>query len=241
MTAIYQDYINDLKDSLTSPLLIEVQKKHIEELKSNDSAFSDEDSYHNIYNKLLTDENTTNVVIVNAEKDKNTQILNAFYKKTNVALKNKLGINSLVKAGVYFATMGLGELVSKDITNKASELLGDNLDKVTKVFDNDWINEQISKKVTEKPANIVTDTAEDVGNTQAERLNAKHQFGSELFISANAKASLLALAKNMCEYHTPHQAMQFTLKLLTALGIDAPKLIVINNPFNLDSASLSLL
>jgi len=243
MTTLYQDYINDLKDSLTSPLLIEVQTKHIEELKNNDSAFSAEDSYHNTYDKMLTNKNkkTTNVVIIDAEKGENTQILNAFYEKTNVALKNKLGINSLVKAGVYFATMGLGELVSKDITNKASELLGDNLDKVTKVFDNDWINEQINKKVTEKPANIVTDAVEDAGNTQVDKLNAKHQFGSELFISKNAKASLLELANNISEYHTPHQAMQFTLKLITALGLDAPKLIVINNPFNLDSASLSLL
>lgn len=241
MTTIYQDYINDLKDSLSTPLLIEVQKKHINELKNNNSDFSDEVSYHNIYDKSLTHSNTSNVVVVNAVKGDNTQILNAFYEKTNVALKNKLGINSLVKAGVYFATMGLGELVSKDITNIASELLGDNLDKVTKVFDNDWINEQISKKVTEKPANIVTDAAEDIGNTQAEKFNEKHQFGSELFVSESAKVSLLALANNMSEYHTPHQAMQFTLKLITALGLDAPKLIVINNPFNLDSASLSLL
>ncbi|MBA6365726.1 hypothetical protein H4J42_18450, partial [Colwellia sp. BRX8-8] len=241
MTTLYQDFISDLEDSKLSPLLIEVQKKHIDELTYNDSTFSAENSYLNIYNNVLTNKNTTNVVIIDATKGKNTQILNAFYEKTNMALKNKLGINSLIKAGVYFATMGLGELVSKDITNKATELLGDNLDKVTKVFDNDWINEQISKQITKKPASLVTDTVEDAGNTGVEKLNEKHQLGSELFISKNAKPSLLDLANNISEYQTPHQAMQFTLKLLTALGLDAPKLIVINNPFNLDSASLSLL
>lgn len=236
MTALYQDFMSDLFDSRQSPLLIEVQKKHFDQLKNDNETFSELVSYRKIYDAEFSDKELTNLIIINAADGEKTQILNTIYHLVSKSLKNKKALDSVLKVSVYFSTLGFAELVDDNITSKISDVVTDYKDKLTEI-----LGDKGSEYITEKPVNIVIDTIENSAKRATEAANERHQLGSELYLSNQAKKCLLELATNISTYHTPHQAMQFTLKLITALGLDAPKLIVINNPYNLDSASLSLL
>lgn len=237
MSEIFLELKNDIKSSKAKPVLLELYTKNLAELKKRNINFSLLDTCIEIYDTDLTHTNKTNVIYIEAKLGEPTQILNAFLENTAESLKNKLGIDSLIKAGVYFATLGIGELLSENLIKNISSMVDDSIEKLPDIFDSEWVNKQIQ----EKPASAINNTIEDLGNSKTEKLNEKHQLGTNLFISRQAKTKLLELAQNISSYHTPHQAMEFTLKLLTILSINAPKIIIINNPYNLDSASLSLL
>ncbi|WP_299804959.1 AAA family ATPase [uncultured Shewanella sp.] len=241
MSTLHDDYISDLQDSLTSPLLLEIQKKHILQLKQDVPEFSEVVTYHSIYNAELPHNNKTNIITINAEAGKNTQIFSTIYHLIGDELRNKLLIDSALKFSIFFAAQGVGDFLGDVMNSKVS-------DTFKKTFS--WLNESLSdnpladtaiNSVVDKPVDIVSGQIEDLAVKGADKANDKHTLGRKLYLSDTAQAEMRALATQMSEEQTPHQVMQFLLKLLIALGAGAPKLIVINNPFNLDAASIALL
>ncbi|MDO6693554.1 tetratricopeptide repeat protein [Aliiglaciecola sp. 3_MG-2023] len=227
MTTLYQDFTNDLIAARQTARLIEVQKKHIEQLKKENEIFSEFETYRKIYDAELSNYNLTNIIVIDANAGEKAQILNAIYHLISSSLKAKKTIDSLLKLVVSFSTMGLADLVAENVTSQISDLI-------------DTVVDKFSEDISEKSVSMALDKVEDVSNNIADLANKRHQLGSELYLSNEAQKCLLELATNISQEHTPHQAIQFTMKLITSLGLDAPKLIVINNPYHLDSASLSL-
>ncbi|MGS0724754.1 tetratricopeptide repeat protein, partial [Shewanella sp. 0m-11] len=241
MTTLHDDYISDLQDSLTSPLLLEIQKKHILQLKQDVPEFSEVVTYHSIYNAELPHNDKTNIITINAEAGKNTQIFSTIYHLIGDELRNKLLIDSALKFSIFFAAQGVGDFLGDVMNSRVS-------DTFKKTFS--WLNESLSdnpladtaiNSVVDKPVDIVSGQIEDLAVKGADKANDKQTLGRKLYLSDTAQAEMRALATQMSEEQTPHQVMQFLLKLLIALGTGAPKLIVINNPFNLDAASIALL
>ncbi|PMG51130.1 AAA family ATPase [Shewanella sp. 10N.286.52.B9] len=241
MTTLHKDYISDLKDSSTSPLLIEVQKKHILQLKLDVPEFSEVAAYHDIYNAELPNNAKTNVITINAEAGKNTQVFSAIYHLIGDELRNKLLIDSALKFSIFFAAQGIGDALGNVVNSKISDTLKEAFTWLKDSLSDNYLTGKATEYIVEKPAEEIADQIEGVAIKGADKANDKHALGRKLYISDSAQVEIKALATQMSEEQTPHQAMQFLLKLLIALGDGAPKLIVINNPFNLDAASISLL
>jgi hypothetical protein len=235
MLSITDDYNNDLAHSRTTPLLIEVQKKHLEQLKKENEHFSEAACFRKYYDQGLADTRMTNVIIIDTVKGNASQIFTVLYHLLADSFRNKLNIEAALKLGVFCLTAGFSEMVSDSINDDLMNHIDDVKDKISGLS-----NDTVGEYVAEKPLSSLSDSLEDGGKSMAENVNGSHQLGSELYLSKKAQEGLLALATNMSEKHTAHQGMQFTIELITTLCIDAPKLIVINNPFDLDSASLSL-
>jgi hypothetical protein len=230
MTSLYSDLISDLEDARKSSLLIEIQRKHIDQITQERSDFIFENYCENIFNKSLGAKET-NVVVVDAERGTQAQILTTLYALLKDSLKNKKSLDSSLKLGLYFATLGLSELIDKSISNNVSDFLGKTID---------GIDDSISRWIGDKAEEQATDSVEDTANKIINTGNSNHQHGTELYLSEEAKAKVLGLATKLSSSHTPHEAMQFMVEFISSLGLGAPKLIVINDPFSLDVESLSL-
>ncbi|MCL1066883.1 tetratricopeptide repeat protein, partial [Shewanella olleyana] len=241
MTTLHDDYISDLQDSVNTPLLIEVQKKHILQLKQDKPEFSEAATYHNVYDAELSHDDTTNIITINAEAGKNSQIFSAIYHLIGDELRNKLVIDSALKLSIFFASQGIGDVLG-DVTNtKASDLFKETISWLKDSLSDSSLVDTSVKGAIDKSTGMVADQVESVAIKGADKANDKHELGRKLYLSDSAQAEIKAIATHLSEEHTPHQAMQFLLKLLITLGDGAPKLIVINDPFNLDVASLALL
>ncbi|MBA6377426.1 ATP-binding protein, partial [Colwellia sp. BRX8-2] len=241
MTTFYNDYISDLQGSLTTPLLIEVQNKHIDQLKKDIPDFSEIAAYENAYNAELYDVPMTNVITINAQAGKEAQIFSEIYHLIGKELRNKLLIDSALKFSIFFTAQGIGDIIGGALDGKVSESLKEILHWCKESLGENLFTDKAKEYVVEKPAKTIADKIEDVAVFGANKANSKQKLGRKLHLNDSAQASLKGLAVQMSGNQTPHQAMQFLLDLLNVLGKDAPKLIVINNPFNLDAASLSLL
>jgi len=237
VTDPYQNIKKSVEASINSPLLIEVQKKHLPNTTPLDILFIPNELCREVYNvNVEEDSSLTNVIIVGAEKGETKKgetinILEAVYSQTQNALKNKLGVDALIKVGIGFATLGLGDFFKECIPDSVTQTLS--------VVDTGI--DMANKKVEEFPGSTISGAVEDKTNTLTEKKAGENNLGNKLFVSKGAEASLKKLAENISEYHTPQKAMEFTYKFIMALSVGAPKLIVINNPYKLDSASFSLL
>lgn len=89
---INENYTNDLKKSLTTPLLIELNRKDIIELKN----FGLNEAIK-VYDNLIKDENSTNVIYVDGDLnyDKDSIILlETILSKTNTQIQSAKNLNN---------------------------------------------------------------------------------------------------------------------------------------------------
>jgi hypothetical protein len=230
MTSLYSDLVSDLEGALKTSLLIEIQKKHIENITQERSDFVLENHCRQTFNKGLS-ETKTNVIIIGAKRGAQAQILTTLYVLLKKSFETQKEIESSLKLGLYFATLGLSELVDSSITDNVTDVLSKSIDAIDGTISK-WIGDEVEDQAM--------DNAEDAVDKVLNATNAKHQIGTELYLNKEAKGLLSRLATDLSNSHTPHEAMQFMVKFISSLGIGAPKLLVINDPFSLDIESLSL-
>jgi hypothetical protein len=228
MTSLYADLISDLEDARKASLLIEIQKKHIDQIIQEKSDFVLEHYCKNIYNKDLS-ATKTNVIFIDAKRGAQAQILATLYTQLGGRLKSEKSLESALKLGVFFATLGLSDLVDSSITDSVSDFLRESID---------VIDGPASRWVGDKAEAEAIEAAE--GNVDKILNAVSHRDNAELYLSKDAGKKLLEFATKLSRSHTAHEAMQFMVEFILSLGIGAPKLLVINDPFSLDAESLSL-
>lgn len=224
------DLTNDLKKARKAFLLIEIQKKHLERLYKDNSNFELEACYREVFDKGHN-KARTNIIFVNARRGGEAQILTRLYELLSPNLKTKKTIESSLKLGLYFATLGLSELVDNSVTEDITDFLNKSAN-ATNDLASKWFGDEVEDQIIDK----AEETTEKLFNAA----NQNHHIGTELFLTQTAQEQLFELASDLARTHTPHEAMEFTMKFVSSLGIGAPKLLVINDPFSLDSESLSL-
>ncbi len=230
MESTYQDLKKDLVDAHSSFLLIEIQDKHAQQIQLEYKGYSLEKEAIGVFDNNAL-QGTTNVVIVNPEEGIQAQILNTLYSLISDDLKAQKSLDSAIKFGIYASTLGLSDLVSDSMASSITDFLSETVT---------MVGEKVSTAFGDTATNTLFSETENVTVKLAEKITRASTVISKLYISPAGQRRLLELAEQLSSVHTPHEAMTFTINLLSALGIDAPKCIIINDPFSLDAASLSL-
>ncbi|MGI2176355.1 hypothetical protein [Shewanella ulleungensis] len=238
----YEDMLADLSMAREKPLLIEVQRKTIDNLHQNINGFSLLKTYRNQFDldangMPLNDKKVTNIIYIDANTDNKSQLLNSIYLAIGDQLKNKLRIDALLKLASVAGSDVFGDLILEpvgDLFSYSKDFFKDNLwDSDLIKSASEWIKDLSKETIEEK----VGDYTESKGKEFAiNQINC-----SKLYLTADSEEKLLELASSLSSKETAHQIMEYTYELLSSLSLGAPKLIVVNNPQYLDSASISIL
>lgn len=81
----------------------------------------------------------------------------------------------------------------------------------------------------------------DIGGTGAEAIAGQFSSKDSIYLSMAARKRLKELAPRLSDEATSHETLQLALEMLLVTGLGAPKVIVVDDPFRLDDASLALL
>ncbi|TYC63833.1 tetratricopeptide repeat protein [Marinobacter sp. BW6] len=81
----------------------------------------------------------------------------------------------------------------------------------------------------------------DIGGTGAEAIAGQFSSEDSIYLSPDARKRLKELAPRLSDKATSHETLQLALEMLLVTALGAPKVIVVNDPFRLDDASLALL
>jgi len=227
---IHQDFIRDLNEATETTLLIEVYKRHVEAMRRHNEAFDEYAVCRDVFDEKLTDRQT-NVIRVDAKADQPNQLMSQIYALVGADLKQRASIDAALKLAIHVSTMGLSELVNSSISDAISNTVNELVD---------GIGSKITDFISSRAEAELVNAAGDKSLEAIEGTDATNVKGMELFLSHDARKQLLELASSAPDVSTPHEAMQYIVKLIEVLGIGAPKLIVINDPFSLDVASLAL-
>lgn len=221
MSELHKKLINDIKAAHKNTHLIEVQKKHLNFINENGAEFvSLLTDCRSVFDADLEDYSKTNIIVIDANSELTTQIFSQIYSLTYEMMKNNLGFDCLIKTALFIGMGGLSDLVNDQIDKVASQ-------------GTEWLSEKF--------ASLILDKFEGKLDSTGKSINSKNTVGNELYISDEGKKAIESLANQTSQIHTPYEAMQLSIKILRTLAKDAPKLIFINDPINLDSSSLSLL
>ena len=229
MVSLFAGLIGDLEHARRASLLIEIQRKHIEEIVKEHPTFELKNYCDNIFNKGLP-QLKTNVVVIDASNKEKAQLLHAFIGLIEDSLKRKKEIDSALNLGLHFATLGLSEFIDGSITDNVANYIDETWDVVQ-----ESVSHFLGKKVEDKIVGKAEEGTEQLINSTT----VYYQPGTTLYLSKKAKAKLTSLTNKLIKKHSPSEAMQFLVELVATLGDDAPKLLVINDPFSLDAESLS--
>lgn len=189
--------------------------------------------YKKVYDKRLSDSTLTNVLMIDANNDNRSQILKAVFESIHTDLRQRLGLDAVIR---LFSFMGVNEL-SSAFSEHVNSLLGDSLNSLFEHNAGDWAANYSVNKVQEKLGDSVEDKAVDT----ATHIRDKKQFSNHLFLTSAATTKLIELHKSVPKSATPVKVMAFALSLIETIAIDAPKLIVVNNPTQLDAVSFALI
>lgn len=229
MVSLFSGLIGDLEHARRASLLIEIQRKHIEEIVKEHPTFELKNYCDNIFNQGLP-QLKTNVVVIDASNKEQAQLLHAVIGLIEESLKRKKEIDSALNLGLHFATLGLSEFIDGSITDNIANYIDETWD----VFQ-ESVSQFFGKKVEEKIVGKAEEGTEQLINST----KVYYQPGTTLYLSKKAKAKLTSLTNKLIKNHSPSESMQFLVELVATLGEDAPKLLVINDPFSLDAESLS--
>lgn len=229
MASLFSGLIGDLEHASRASLLIEIQRKHIEEIVKEHPTFKLKNYCDNIFNKGLP-QLKTNVVVIDASNKKQAQLLHAVIRLIEDSLKRKKEVDSALNLGLHFATLGLSEFIDGSITDNVANYIDETWD----IFQEN-VSHFLGKKVEEKIVGKAEEGTEQLINST----KVYYQPGTTLYLSKKAKAKFTSLTNKLIKKHSPSDAMQFLVELVATLGDDAPKLLVVNDPFSLDAESLS--
>lgn len=226
MASLFSGLIGDLENARKSSLLIEVQQKHLDEILKEQPNFELKNYCNSIFNQSLPPLKT-NVVFIDASPNNQAQILHAVFNLIEDSLKREKEVDSALKLGLYCATLGLSEFIDSSITNNVSNYI------------DGFLDEGIARWLGTKAEGYALNKAEEAADQIINTSKAHYLPGTTLYLAKAAKQKLTSLTDKLNVNHSPSEAMQFMVELVATLGEDAPKLIVINDPFSLDAESLS--
>jgi hypothetical protein len=225
------NYENDIKNSLTTPKLIELNKKDLDSFRNDSNytcsinlAFS---SAKKIYDSNLNNSNQTNIINLDLPLQANNESNNILLFETLLkmlepeikTIKNK----KIIKESLHTATSVL--LSSAGIE---SDFLSENI--------TSYFQETIEYGIEKYGEYIVEKGHEDI-----ELSTSIHNNDKTIFIQNNQKNKIEELFNSFDSKKSPAETFKFILELFCILSSDAPKLIFINNPNNLDKDSIAIL
>jgi hypothetical protein len=111
-------------------------------------------------------------------------------------LKSEKSLESALKLGVFFATLGLSDLVDSSITDSVSDFLRESID---------VIDGPASRWVGDKAEAEAIEAAE--GNVDKILNAVSHRDNAELYLSKDAGKKLLEFATKLSRSHTAHEAI----------------------------------
>lgn len=231
MTIIYQDFLNDLKNSQTTPLLIEVQKKHIKQMAKEKENFSLRNACEKLYNDHLNAK--TNIIEIDAKLGVESQLLSELMSCLKPYFDSQLTSEKWANLAIGSAMIG----ASLSTGGLAGGLLG-----LTGTAGLD--EDSVTEKVRSFAANFLDGKIENESTKITEtKINSANK---ELFLSQAGKDKVPEILNRVNQHQTPHQMLELSLELLKSISLGnksspAQKLIIINNPYDLDSSSFSIL
>ena len=254
--SILKNYQQDLIKSLSSPLLIELNKKDIKQFGTNglDNAILNAQS---IYNRSISIKESTNLIYINGNKynidnikdDNPVILLEEIIKLTSKQIQSQKNIN-IVKAGVkgalsYFTGSLVKESISEYVDagiDQVSDMLSDTAEDVLE-FISEELDYNFTDEILGKITNNINETLDNAStNILEESINKK------LNLSINAKNKLDELSSQFNSDLTPIGIFSLILQLILAMAIKSDdkkeicnKIIFINNPHKLDKDSLAVL
>ncbi|MGR5528796.1 ATP-binding protein [Vibrio alfacsensis] len=238
----YEELLADLSMARKIPLLIDIQRNMIEQLHSNDNEFSLNTACRHQFDLDSTDtplgnDELTNIIYIDAKQDSKSQLLQSIHSMIGDQLRTKLRFDALLKLASLASSDTFGNIVSEPI----SDLFSYSKDFIK---ENVWESELLEstfQKIRDLSTDAISEKMGDATEIKGRELSINKGFGNKLFITTEAEEKLLEIASSLNSQETPHQIMEYTFELLSALSLGAPKLIVINNPQYLDHASISIL
>lgn len=231
MTTIYQDFLNDLKNSQTTPLLIEVQKKHIKEMAKEKENFSLRNACEKLYNDHLNAK--TNIIEIDAKLGVESQLLSELMSCLKPYFDSQLTSEKWANLAIGSAMIG----ASLSTGGLAGGLLG-----LTGTAGLD--EDSVTEKIRSFAANFLDGKIENESTKITEtKINSANK---ELHLSQAGIDSIPKILKRVNQHQTPHQMLELSLELINSISIGdesgpAQKLIIIDNPYYLDSSSFSIL
>ncbi len=247
-----ENYLQDLSISRHTPRFIEVEESEIERVLEDVGSSVQKNSVSETFCKIaskvydvdkkkkLLEDSYTNVLLL---KPQQTLVdLLDFYLKGH--FKNRLIRNILVEGVALCVT----KVTSSALEDYVSQGVEKSLDSVEKLL-NEAASRVSALEVWTPIENFfssrVGDVIEDatggfVGSAGA-HLNDNWDAVSKLHLTNKSKTALDEVFERINEAKTPNEAVNALLSMLITIGFEAPKLIVIEDPYSLDEASLKLI
>lgn len=248
----------DLKKSIKSPLLLEINYKDLKKIQNDFKLNTLEKCSTQIielaseyYDKSLKDStNYTNVLEINNVVGTDTiliydELMNHLEEKIKRDLKLDIAKN-IIDATVTFGLKKFGfdiinslssGYASQIITNTTSMLV-ENLDMLQDHISEKYIQELMEYPFEKSSERILDDVTDLTKLSDPQKEN--DDVDKKLFISSSAKDALRSAYNEFSEV-TFSQALRLLLDLIVLTATDSPKLIIIRNPLKLDMVSLSII
>ncbi|MFT5675454.1 MAG: hypothetical protein ACI808_001385 [Paraglaciecola sp.] len=240
------NFHHDLLRSQTTPLLIELNQDDIKRLYKGATSAQLQSLpvlvAQQTYNKNRSDK-ATDILLINADAKGSSAsfvLLDTMLEQLRSELKgikNLATLKESLKAAASVATGGMLNDFIGDQLDKGMDFIFDEVGEHFSKMLTDVVgkNMDLSKTVLSNVENLLHD---NLGNSLGDVLNKVSQ--QQLYLSSTAKAEINLLSNAFSKSQKP-DIFQLAFKLLLAIGLDAPKLIYVNNPHQLDDNSLALL
>lgn len=240
------NYVQDLQKSKTTPLLIELSKKDLDQLckESVCGVTMSIALAKELYDASLKDTTETNLIFIDADKASNDEHIHLLDKFLDLihdqvqTMKNldiaKEGISaglSAVTGGIVNDTVGsfINDSVSLVVDNITDEFTGLIVDTTLEHVD---VGEKLSDMLESKAFDFVNDKSVNF----LDRLKEK-----KLYLSSESKEAIKKLSEDFKKELTPAESFRLILQLMLSAAINKPKVLFIKNPHKLDEDSLAIL
>ncbi|MCD4667711.1 MAG: ATP-binding protein, partial [Sulfurimonas sp.] len=244
---ILENYIKDIFNSRTTPLLIELSKDDLDSICLNGvcglniSLATAREVYDN---DEVRKRKETNVIFIDTDKITNvesTYLFEELLTSVEGIIKTIKNLN-IAKKGISIVlsslTGGISKTLFSDFVDDGIELVfGTVMSDVNDVLVEEGID-QIdlgAKLLDEINARVI----EAINNKTVKTIQEKKN--DNIYISDSSRKILKELSENFAEESTPAEYIRLAIKIMLSIAIDMPKAIFIKNPHKLDKDSLAIL
>lgn len=244
---LLKNYAQDLLKSRTTPLLLELSKKDLDQMCNNgvsginiSLALAKE-----IYDSSLENTTETNLIYIDANYAKNfehTFLLEAFLNIIEDQIKSIKNFN-IVKVGMV---QTLSFLTGRLVDNKTiTEFIKNDVDTVLDYIERNITDTLIgitleNKDVVKELSSLFEDKIFDIVGYKTANFTDTLK-DKKLYLSQKSKEAIKGLSEHFKEDMTPAESFRFILELMLSVAIDMPTLLYIKDPHKLDKDSLAIL
>ena len=238
---------SDLNKSLTKDLLIDITPKDLQELGTNPDMRVVAIAMNIYKTTKLNDSKKLNTLYLNCESFKSKDypelptIVAFLLDKLDDDIKLELN-KTIVKNMTIGAVKGLfdtfGGAALKAVTGGWSDTVvsvvaGSIIEQTTSTLD--FLIEGAAEKIVNYPVDALLDwTEKQLGELDAD-------IDGNIYLSKEAKDEIVAIATAFKDADSFSKSFELIIRLISAISIKYPKLIIINNPHLLDEISLAII